>query len=228
MSELQQYNKPNGFTNVETLRIQPIYSIMYRGIGWGRESLSQNIVSFYCKSTRHEQNTVNLTSSWIWIHKDWFRSIDLFTAQTYGFYPGCATSYQNIRRRIDSERMMGCRTNSSAHISWEYVHLCIYIYIKRLKQVQWMLFFFLNHLSFARSSRRYSNNTWQTLEAVRCRTWCSSKNKSAVDILPSSTAVLLPSGKLTVRTWNTGVGSDDFPFGKPYFQGRTVSFREGS
>ena len=108
------------------------------------------------------------------------------------------------------------------------IYVYIYIYIKRLKQVQWMLFFFLNHLSFARSSRRYSNNTWQTLEAVRCRTWCSSKNKSAVDILPSSTAVLLPSGKLTVRTWNTGVGSDDFPFGKPYFQGRTVSFREGS
>ena len=35
-------------------------------------------------------------------------------------------------------------------------------------------------------------------------------------------------GSLTVRPWKWMVGSDEFPFGIPYFQGRTVKLREGS
>ena len=36
----------------------------------------------------------------------------------------------------------------------------------------------------------------------------------------------IPSLKLTAKAPENGWLEDDFPFGKPYFQGRTVSFRE--
>ena len=40
------------------------------------------------------------------------------------------------------------------------------------------------------------------------------------------TSLQLPSLKLTAKAPENGSLEDDFPFGKPYFQGRTVSFRE--
>ena len=49
------------------------------------------------------------------------------------------------------------------------------------------------------------------------------------ELRPGRFLKVLPSLKLTVRTWITGVGSDEFPLGwKAYFQVRTVSFREGT
>ncbi len=37
----------------------------------------------------------------------------------------------------------------------------------------------------------------------------------------------LPSLKLTIRTWKWMVGRRSFPFGNPYFQVQSVSFKEG-